>query len=759
MFGQRLRVLRTRAGLSQEDLAQRAGVGVKTVGNIEAGRTTARPSTLRALADALDLEGADRTDFWAMAAPQGSAQPPTPTAQVIVPAQLPACVPAFAGRATELGWLSSQLAAASGRGPTMVICALSGTAGVGKTALAVRWAHQVADQFPDGQLFVDLRGFDPGGQAVDPTIAIRSFLDALNVPPQRLPINPDAQASLYRSLMTRRRMLIVLDNARDTAQVRPLLPGAPGCLVVVTSRNQLTGLVAVNGARPLTLDLLTVHEARELLAHRLGVDRITAEPDAVEEVITRCARLPLALSLVAAHLAIRPQADLRTLADRLCDPQHRWHTLTGDDPTSDVQAVFSWSYQAVTADTARLFRLLGLHSGPDITAPAAASLAALSIEQVQPLLAELVRANLLVEHTIGRFTLHDLLRTYAAELARRDDSPPQRRAALHRVLDYYLHAAWTADLRLQPHRDPIPVQPAQDGVISTELDTPEAAVAWLTAEQSVLLTTVGHAAGHRFDDHAWKLAAALTGFLYHHGQWHNMAAVQRTALEAARRQKDLQGQAHSHRSLAIASARLDQLDRAHAHLTTALDMFTKLDDLPGQAYVHQTFSRVFDQQGRHSDGVRHTQQAVQLYRKVGHRTGLANALNSLGWHEAHTGDLDNALTHCRQALQLHQDIGNRHGQALTWDSLGYIHQHRGEHDRAIDCYQRAVELYRTIANRYDEADTLIHLADLHHSTGNTDTARQTLQHALAILDDLDHPDAAEMRTRLRGRSLPGTTSR
>jgi hypothetical protein len=319
----------------------------------------------------------------------------------------------------------------------VVISAVSGTAGVGKTALAVYWAHQVADRFPDGQLYVNLRGFDPSGSVMHPAEAVRRFLDALNVPPERIPVDLDAQAVLYRSQLAGKRMLVVLDNARDTAQVRPLLPGAPGCLVLVTSRNQLTSLIAGDGARPISLDLLTDEEARQLLARVLGVDRVAAEPAAVAEIITRCARLPLALALVAARAAVGPHGELQLLAEELRDTQQRWQLLTGDEPTTNVQAVFSWSYQALTPHAARLFRLLGLHPGPDIAAAAAASLAGLPPSTVRPMLAELVRASLLAEHSPGRYAFHDLLRAYATDLAQRTDSDRQRHAATARILNHY----------------------------------------------------------------------------------------------------------------------------------------------------------------------------------------------------------------------------------------------------------------------------------------------------------------------------------
>ncbi|MGE5829353.1 MAG: BTAD domain-containing putative transcriptional regulator, partial [Micromonosporaceae bacterium] len=417
-------------------------------------------------------------------------QPATgaPTAVPVIPRQLPSVVAHFAGRADELATLTRLVPGRAEVGAAVVISAIGGTAGVGKTALAVYWAHRVADRFPDGQLYVDLRGFSPGGQVMTPAEAVRRFLDALQVLRERIPVDLDAQAALYRSLMAGRRMLVVLDNAHDSAQVRPLLPGAAGCLVLVTSRNELSGLVAADGAHPIDLDLLSVAEARDLLARRLGLHRVSAEPDSVVEIITRCARcarLPLALALVAARAAARPRLPLHVLAAELTDARQRWQTLTGDDPHTDVQAVFSWSYHALTPPAARLFRLLGLHSGPDIGAPAAASLAGITPDAVRPVLAELTQASLLTEPTTGRYTRHDLLRSYATTLAETTDTDRERQATVGRILDYYLHTAYAADRLLNPTRDPLPLVSPQAGVTQERPSDYTHAMGWFTAEHRV----------------------------------------------------------------------------------------------------------------------------------------------------------------------------------------------------------------------------------------------------------------------------------
>jgi hypothetical protein len=371
----------------------------------------------------------------------------------VVPRQLPVAARHFAGRAgalTVLAGLAAEAGGADGAGRAMVISVIEGTAGIGKTALAVHFAHQVAGDFPDGQLYVNLRGFDPAGPPMTPGEAVHIFLDALGVRAGQLPASLDAQVGLYRSLLAGRRMLVLLDNARDAGQVRPLLPASPGCLVLVTSRSQLTGLAAAEGAMPLALDLLTGEEAKELLAARLGGDRLAADPAAAQELTGLCARLPLALAIAAARAATQPALPLADLAAELRDAGGRLDALDAGDAAASVRAVFSWSYQQLDAAAARMFRLLGLHPGPAIGTPAAASLAGLPPRPARTVLTELTRAHLLAEPAPGRFAFHDLLRAYAAERAQADEGGTERHAAVHRMLDHYLHTACPAALLIHP---------------------------------------------------------------------------------------------------------------------------------------------------------------------------------------------------------------------------------------------------------------------------------------------------------------------
>src|SRR6266511_1324887 len=687
-----------------------------------------------------------------MSQPEMPAPPPTPT-----PAQLPPDVPGFTGRDPELARLDALVEAAGGERPAAVvfISAVSGTAGVGKTALAVHWAHRVADLFPDGQLYVNLRGFDQAGTPTDPADALRGFLDALDVPAHRIPTDLSARVGLYRSLLAGRRMLVVADNARDVEQVRPLLPGAPGCLVLVTSRHQLTGLVAAEGAHPLPLDLLADGDARDLLARRLGAARLAAEPDAADEIVRRCAGLPLALVIAAAHAGTRPGLPLAALAEELRDAHDRLDPLsTGDDPATDVRAVFSWSYHTLTPSAARLFRLLGLDSGPDISAPAAASLAGITPDAVRTLLAELTRASLLTEPTASRYTCHDLLRGYATHLAHTTDTDEQRHTATGRVLDHYLHTAHSAARLLYPTRDPVPLAAPRAGVTPEQLGDHAQAWGWFTAQRPVLLAAVVHAAATGFDTHTSQLAWTLATFLRRRGHWHDWVVVGRAAVGAAQRLADPTTQARNHRILAYAYTQLSRFDDAHTQLRHALDLATRTSNQTQQAHTHHNLAILWERRGQPPQALHHDQQALHLFQATGHQARQARALNAIGWCHALLSDHQQALTYCQQALTLHQQLGNHDGQADTWDSLGYAHHHLGHHTQAITCYQHALSLYQDLGDRYNEADTLTHLGDTHHTAGNPQDARDAWQQALTILNDLDHPNADTARTKLAGLDPP-----
>jgi len=665
------------------------------------------------------------------------------------PRQLPAAVAHFTGRAVELRALSGMLDQAGDRGPgTVVISAIGGTAGVGKTALALHFAHQVANQFADGQLYVNLRGYDPAGTPATPADVIHGFLEALGVPPERIPPGPEAQAGLYRSLLSSKRVLIVADNARDERQVRPLLPASPGTMVLVTSRSHLGGLAAADGAWLLTLDVLTHEEAVGMLVARLGAARAAAEPAAVDQIAALCACLPLALAVAAARAAARPAFPLATLTAELADSADRLDALEAGDPGSSVRTVFSWSTQQLTGEAARMFRLLGIHPGPDITVPAAASLAAVDRPQARRLLGELARAQLIAEHVPGRYAFHDLLRAYAAEQAHLTDSDTDRREATSRVLDHYLHTAAGAGRLLDPAKEPVALGAPLPGAAAGRPADYQQALAWFEAEHQVLLAALTLAAESEFDTHAWQLPWAIEPFLRARGHWREWAGIQRGALAAATRLGDTAAQALSGRLLANACSYLGDHDQALGHFASSLTLYQRLSNRQGEAKVHQNLGVLAERQGRYADALSHSEQALRLCQAIGDKPGEAGALNAVGWYHGLLGDYQQARGFCRQALTLSAEVGQRRTEGFAWDSLGYAEHQLGNLAEAAACYLRALSIARESGNRGLEAATLTHLGDTRHAAGERAAARQAWQQALAILDDLQHPHAGQVRAKL-----------
>lgn len=684
-----------------------------------------------------------------------SAPTPRPAVTAVVrqtelPAQLPMAVRGFTGRDGELARLAAILASAEGESAAVVISAVSGMAGVGKTALAVHWARRAESAFPDGQLYVNLRGFDPQGSVMLPTEAVRGFLDALGVRPERVPPGLEAQVGLYRSLLQGRRMLVVLDNARDEEQVRPLLPGAVGCMALVTSRNRLTGLAATEGAHLLAVDPLTPDAARGVLAERLGAGRVAAEPEAVADVVTWCAGLPLALAVVSARAAAHPRQSLRTLAEQLREAGGRLDALDGGEEASQVRAVFSWSYSALSRPASRLFRLLALHPGPDVDQRAAAALAGLEPERVRALLAELTGGHLLVEHAPGRYAFHDLLKVYAGELVTAYDDEWERQAALHRMMDHYLHSAWAADVLVTPQPNPVEVSAPRPGANAVRPEDYGQALAWLAVEHPVLLEIVRQPQPG-FDGHVWRLATVLTTFLDRHGYWQALLIAAHNALVAAEREGSLAGRAGAHRGLGLALDRLKCPEPAREHYLRALELFAALGSEAGQARTHQHLSRMSAVHGNSELVLEHAYLSLEHYRAAGDQAGQAAALNHIGWRQAHLGDHLRALAHCEQALELARTAGDVAGQAHISDSLGYIHHQLGRFQQAVDHYRQAARLFHATGDRHSEVACLICLGDSHHSAGQPTAADEVWARALALTTALGLPDDDPLRTGLNDR--------
>ncbi|MBU2664945.1 tetratricopeptide repeat protein [Actinoplanes bogorensis] len=672
-----------------------------------------------------------------------SAQRPD-TPRTVRPAQLPHTPRDFVGRADESAQLD-RIAAGGG------VAVISGTAGVGKTTLAVNWAHGVRERFPDGQLYVNLRGFDPSSPAADPARVIRGFLEALGVPPDRIGADPDGHAALYRSVVAGRRILIVLDNALDADQVRPLLPGSPGSFVVVTSRNELLSLVALDGARPVQVDLLDDGQARDLIAGRLGSGRVRAEPAAVRQIIAACARLPLALSVVTARAAAHPQFPLAATAEELCRAHGSLDPFDAGDLATNVRAVFACSYRALSGPAARLFRLLGLHAGPEISVAAAGGLAAAPAASVRAQLSELARAHLVAERAPGRFVLHDLLRAYAAELAAGTESDDERRAASRRSYDHYLHTAYAADRMLNAYRDdPIALQPAVPGVRTEQPADHQAALGWFTAEEPVLLATLREAVRSGFDTHAWQLGWTLTQFLDRQGHAHDLAVAQELALGAAERLTDRRGVAVSRGGLAVAYIRLGRYAEAREQLEKAYRIFEGLGEQIGMGHARRSLAWILDCEGRYREALPCVREALAHFRQGGHASGEARALNALGWFHSRLGEHEEALDYCRRALALLRRIGDRFNQADTLDSVGAAYFRLGRFDESAAYYAEAISLYVEFGDRFNEGHALLNLGDAYAAAGSRAAAVAAWQRAYEVLDRLGSPDVDAARSRLSG---------
>ncbi|WP_219464958.1 AfsR/SARP family transcriptional regulator [Nonomuraea rhizosphaerae] len=664
---------------------------------------------------------------------------------LVVPRQLPPNVGGFTGRAPELQRLEALVGRERDADNSVPIGLIVGMPGIGKTSLALYWAHRMADRFPDGQLWIDLRGHG-GGSVTSPEHALTRFLRALGVPGPEIPATLDDQCGLYRSLVNGRQLLVVLDNAAGLEQVRPLLPGGPGCVVIVTSRHRLSGLVAVEGADALVLDPLSRDDARHLLSRRLGAARLAAEPEAVEDIIGLCTEMPLALAVVAARAAVHPHFALGELASEL----RAARTGAGRSGASaEMGAAVSWSYYALTAKAAQMFRMLSVSAGPDISLRAAASVMGVPVSGVRPLLAELSDAYLVTEHIPGRYSFHDLMRAHAANLSLEHDTDEDRTAATHRLLDHYLHTAHAAALKLGPQRDPVALPPVPAGVSVAPIAGLHEAQSWFAAEHVNLLAATARTDDAAFLGHIGGLAWAISEYLARRGHVCDWAATQRAALLAADRTGDGQGQARAHRGLAHAYMRMRRLKDAQEHCLSAFSLSRDFGDHIGRAYTHLLLGMLRQLQGRQREALTHNSLALELFRLGRDRVWQARALTSVGWDYAVLGDVRRGLEHCDQAISIVQEIDDLHCEADIWNNLGYAHGQLGDHGQAGVCYRHALERFRTIGDCYNEAIVHVHIGDSYLALGLSEAARVAWEEALRIHRSLGYRGGDLVATRLR----------
>jgi DNA-binding SARP family transcriptional activator/Flp pilus assembly protein TadD len=681
------------------------------------------------------------------AAPALSA--PATATPVPVPRQLPAPPPLFIGRSQERARLDRGF---EQRGDRVVIATVGGPGGIGKTWLVLRWAHDHLADFPDGQLYVDLLGFDPSKEPLAAEAALQAFLGALGVEPGAIPADAQSQTGLYRSLTADRRLLVVLDNARSAAQVLPLIPGSARCGVLVTSRNQLVDVTMEHGADHLTLDVLDEHEARQLLTTRLGRDRTAAEPEAVSELLTQCAGLPLALGLVTARGTLRPDSPLALMAEDLREAAGRLDTLEADTLDGRLRAAFTSSYRALSTTAAYVFGLLGLAPGPDIGQPAVARLTALPVPRVRAALQELIRAHLLREDPPGRYRMHDLLRLYAVEQARRTSREEDGHVELRRLVDFYLHTARGAEQLLHPHRIQIGFpEPSADCDPQAPADQ-AAALAWLEVEHSGLLAAQRLAVDLGWYDVVWRIAWVLDTFHRRNGHLHAQLAAWHEGLEATRRLGDPVSEMLAHRNLGVACIRSNLHDEALDHLHQALSLTKRSGDIVQAAHTHLVLAYAWERRGNDQQALGHADHALTLFQTL-EKTPVweAQAHNQICLYSARLGRYEQARAHGESSLALFRRHQERDGEADALGTLGRLAHLSGQHDLALSRFEQALGLLRDISHTYGEAETLDWLGRVHAALGERDQARRCWGEALSqYLAQHRVQEAQRVRDRLSG---------
>jgi tetratricopeptide (TPR) repeat protein len=621
--------------------------------------------------------------------------------------QLPRDTPYFTGREAELAELRAVVAETADRGgEPVVISAIAGTAGVGKSALALHLAHELAPRFPDAQLYANFHGYDLS-QRLSAAQVLDRFLRALGVPADALPTDLDEQAARYRGLLADRRALLVLDNVSSADQVRALLPGASTCLTLITSRDRLAGLVAAEGAHLFVLDPLASEEALDLLARIAGRDRVAAEPEAAAEVTRLCGYLPLAVRVAGAKLVTRPTMSLATLARRLANESRRLGELRAGDV--EVRASFALSYTGLPADLARMFRRLGLIAGPDFASGVAAALMHNTPEEAEELLDALIDIHLLEATTTpGRYRLHDLLRLYARERIEAEESSHDREGALGRMLYWYLDKAYVADQILAPWPRRLPLE--REGARSESSITAYGqALAWLEVERASLVAAAHQGANSSFDSVAWQLSDALVSFFHLRKYWADWLDTHRVGLSVARRAHNQRAEAWMLSGLGVAFYDLHQIHDAIDYHQQSLAIFRGVEDRWGEGRALNHLSNAYRALGRLADAVDCAEQALAIFRKIEIRYGEGMALNSLGeaYHELQR--FNEAIDYLQQALTIRREIEDRRGEGADLNSLGEVYYELQRFNEAIDCHQQSLAIFRGVEDRWGEGRALNHL--------------------------------------------------
>ncbi|MCA1186707.1 MULTISPECIES: tetratricopeptide repeat protein [unclassified Saccharopolyspora] len=656
------------------------------------------------------------------------------------PRQLPSAPHSFMGRDAQLGTLHAGLRAEEAQDGSPPIVLLCGTAGVGKTALAVQWGHQVRDRFPDGQLYANLQGFGPV-EPVEPAEILGRFLRALGIPAGNVPGDPDERAALYRTTLSPLRVLVVLDNAASERQVRPLVPGSSRSHVVVTSRRVLSGLISTDGAELLQLDALSGESSTALLRMLVG-NRVDDESGAAGELVRFCCGLPLALRVVGQLASTRPLTPLAELAAELADERSQLDVLEAeDDPATDARAVFSWSYDKLSDEAARAFRMFGVHPGRELDRYAAAALLDTSPRDANRALDALVRAHLLTQPISGRFSMHDLLRVYAMEKAQEHDTGPAREAALRRMFEYYLHAAERADKILTPGRYRISL--AGETRESPELPDHESALRWFESELpnvSALLPTERIAR----DPDLWQMAYTLRGYFFISKHWEEWVRTHELALAAAQQASDRHAEAHTRNNLGLALLEQGLLREASEHYEVARELFRNVGDEHGVSNAMANLATVLHHRNVLEAALRENEEVLARYEDVGNDRNVAITLRSAALVEIDLGRFGAAISRLRRALSIFQDRELHVDAAMALNGLGEAHLPAGNPDEARRAHEQALTLGAECGSGFEQARALEGLGRVALGEGDGASAREFWEDALGRYRRLGAPEAQQL---------------
>lgn len=755
MLGDAVVELRRRAGLTQEALAERAGMSVRGLRKLESGQVAApRYATMVALADALGLDERVRAGFirgrGRLAGPpvtEGSL--PTLTH---APRQLPPRLMSFVGRTSEVGILEDALASVtSEQGAAMAtsVVTISGLPGVGKTALAVEWGHRVAPRFPDGQLYLNLRGFDPKNEPLTPDEALRVLMTSLGVPETEIRRGLDARIGQYRSLVAEMQILVILDNAADSDQVRPLLPAGKGASALVVSRRRLPGLVSETGAVPVSLEVLGPEESRELISRRLFANKGEGEvpTSELQPLVDLCAGLPLALALVASRAQLDP-GTIPEYAPMVERDRDRLSVLASDDGATSFAKLLQRSLDGLSHGAQWLFVAIGVGASSEVSVAELASLVGRGRAEVSLLVDELADASLVQRISHERVVVHDLIWEYVVKKARHDVAADVATLCRRRLLEYLVRGSVEATSRFAPHRRVPDIPFRTDGVLEEHFSTPEDARAWMVSTLDVALVAVGHGLEWGLPREAAWLAEGLSAFLDIQGRWGDLLITEEVALRAGEVLEDQQIQALACRRLAIAHARVGNADDAVNTARQALSLYSCVGDIEGLAHSHRLVGGILEESDALEAALEHRYEALRGFEALGNDTATTMALNAVGWSHAQLGDFELALHYCTLSADMASLLGHSRSVAAAWDSIGFIRQAMADHMKAEAAYQRALDAWRDAGERYYLARTFESVAGLRVESGDRCGAVRALEEALDLFGDLGRPEADRVRKSL-----------